>query len=115
MSTTKPAAMRTQWVIAPLLACVLSVAPASAEMLGTDQLLDAQSAKVDAFLARADVRRELEAFGVSPADAASRAASLTEAELQTVVSRIDAMPAGGHSSLTALEIILIILIIVILI
>ena len=103
-------------LLAPCLA--LSALPARAEMIGTAQLLEsanAQRARVDAFLARADVQRELVAFGVSPADAAARAASLTEAELQAVSSRIDALPAGGHSSLSALEIILIILIIVILI
>jgi hypothetical protein len=106
--------MRTPWAIAPLLACLaLSAVPASAGMIATDQLLSAQHVKVDAFLARADVQRELEAFGVSPADAASRAASLTEAELQVVVNRIDTLPAGGR--LSTLELVLVILLIVILI
>ncbi len=62
---------------------------------------------------REDVQRELEAFGVSPADAASRVASLTEAELRELSSRVDSLPAGGH--LHTIEILLIILIIVLLI
>jgi len=112
MSTTK------LFAIALLTPCVfLAVMPARAEMIGTDQLLspsaDAKRASVDAFLAREDVRRQLEAYGVDPADAASRAAALTDAELQTVASRIDSLPAGA--GVTTLELILIILLIVILI
>jgi hypothetical protein len=106
---------RFGWLLAP---CVLLAAmPARAEMIGTDQLLspstDAQRAGVEAFLAREDVRRQLEAYGVDPADAAGRAAALTGAELQTVVARIDSLPAGA--GVTTLELILIILLIVILI
>ncbi len=102
-------------LLAPCLA--LSAVPARAEMIGTEQLLtpsvEAERARVDAFLARADVQRELVAFGVSPADAASRAASLTEAELQAVSSRIDSLPAGAGVS--TLELLLIIIIIILLV
>jgi hypothetical protein len=112
--------MRAGTLVAALLACLLlSVLPARAEMIGTTQLLapsaDAQRARVEAFLAREDVQRQLEARGVSPADAAKRVASLTEAELQVLSPRIDSLPAGAHSSLTTLELILIILLIVVLI
>ena len=92
--------------------------PARAEMIGTPRLLapsaDAQRARVDVFLAREDVQRQLEALGVSPADAASRVASLTEAELQALSSRIDSLPAGA-GSIGTLELLLIIIIIILLI
>jgi hypothetical protein len=91
--------------------------PARAEMIGTDQLLapspDARRERVEAFLAREDVQRELESFGVSPAEAKARAASLTEAELQEVASRVDSLPAGGGVGL--LELLLIILLVLLLV
>ena len=101
-------------LLAPCLA--LSALPARAEMIGTAQLLesaDVQRARVDAFLARADVQRELVAFGVSPADAAGRAAALTDTELQAVSSHIDSLPAGAGVS--TLELLLIIIIIILLV
>jgi hypothetical protein len=111
--------MRAARWLAWLLAAgvVLPAMPARAEMIGTPRLLaaDARQVNVDAFLARADVQRELEARGVSPADAATRVAAMTPAELQALSSRIDSLPAGAHSSLTTLEVILIVIIIVLLI
>lgn len=101
-------------LLAPCLA--LSALPASAEMIDTPQLLapsaEAQREHVDAFLARQDVQSQLVARGVSPADAATRVAGLTEAELQALTSRIDSLPAGGH--LSDVELILIIILIVVL-
>ena len=111
--------MRTQTFVAALLApCLLLAAmPARAEMIGTPQLLapsaEAQRARVGAFLERQDVQRQLESYGVSPADAAGRVASLTESELQALVSRMDTLPAGGDIS--TIELLLIIIIIVLLI
>ena len=111
--------MRTRLFLAALLApcLVLSALPARAEMIGTTQLLapsaDLQRARVDALLERADVQRQLEAYGVSPDDAAGRVASLTPAELQVLASRMDSLPAGGD--LSNLELVLIILLIVVLI
>jgi hypothetical protein len=97
-----------------LVSClVVSTLPARAEMIGTAQMLSpaasAQSAQVDAFLAREDVQRQFEALGVSPADAATRVASLTESELQTLSSRIDELPAGAG----ALELVLVVLLILV--
>lgn len=106
---------RLAWLLAPCLAW--STMPARAEMIETARLLapsaDAQRARVDAFLARKDVQGRLEALGVSPAEAATRAASLTEAELRTLSSRIDSLPAGA--GLSTLELVLLILLIVLLI
>jgi hypothetical protein len=91
---------------------VLATLPARAEMIGTAQLLGAaaaaeQRARVDAFLAREDVRRHFETLGVDPVQAAQRVAGLTEAELAQLSGRIDELPAGAD----ALEVVLIILLI----
>jgi len=103
-------------LLAPCLA--LSAIPARAEMIETPQLLapsatEGQSAQVAAFLEREDVQRQLESFGVSPGDAATRVASLTAAELHELSSGIDSLPAGAGVS--TLGLILIILLIVVLI
>lgn len=98
-----------------LLPCLLlSTFPVRAEMIGTPQLLspsaDAQRERVDAFLAREDVQRQFQAMGVSPADAATRVASLTEPELQALSSRIDSLPAGAGVVELVLVVFLILLI-----
>lgn len=99
-------------MLSMLVVLLLTALPAHAGMIETQQLLT-QRAQVDAFLAREDVQRELQAYGVSPAEAAVRVASLTEAEVQELSSRIDSLPAGGDIGL--LELLLIILIIVLLV
>ncbi len=109
---------RTFLAAALLVPCLaLTAMPARADMIGTPQLLapsaaDAQGATVAAFLEREDVQRQLEAQGVSPADAATRVASLTAAELQALSSGIDSLPAGAGVS--TLGLILIIVLIVVL-
>lgn len=105
--------MRARFFLTGLLAASLAVStmPARAEMIGTAQLLapsaDAQRERVDAFLAREDVRKQFEALGVDAAAAGQRVASLTEAELEQLSSRIDELPAGAG----ALEVVLLVLII----
>jgi len=83
-------------------ACFLSLGfqGASAGMIGTDEYLAgaeraAQLGQVQAALARADVRAELERLGVDPALASERVASLSDAELSRVAGQLDSLPAGG--------------------
>jgi len=74
-----------------------------AGMIGTAEALRAGSAagragqlqRVEAGLARADVRAALERLGVDPAQAAVRAAALDDAELARLAGHMDALPAGG--------------------
>ncbi len=107
--------MRAQsFLVGLLVPCLLmSTLPARAGMIGTAQLLapaaSEQRERVDAFLAREDVQRQFEALGVSPAEAATRVASLTQSELQELSSRIDSLPAGAG----ALELVLVFLLILI--
>ena len=77
-----------------------------AGLVGTGTALQMQaqeqgSARIDAFLARDDVRAQLIAMGVDPATASARVAMLTEAERQQLEQQIDNLPAGG--SLLALS------------
>lgn len=51
--------------------------------------------RLEALVGRADVRKELEKFGVDPADAKARVAALTDDEARALTAKIDEAPAGG--------------------
>lgn len=77
-----------------------SLAPAQAAMIGTAQMVqaparDAQLSTVENFLSRADVRAQLQDWGVAPEAAEARVAALTDAELERLAATIDQQPAGG--------------------
>ena len=90
-------------------------AQTQAAMISSEQaMLTAQSAqreRVRTFLARADVQRQLVSLGAS--DAADRVNALTDDEVQTLVSRIDALPAGGDISVAAALLIILILVLLV--
>ena len=94
--------MQTRKLIA-IVSCSLMLGtglplPAHAALIGTEQLLQSDSAAratISAFLARAEVRRELAARGVDPADAQARVAALSDEQTQDLAARIDQLPAGG--------------------
>ena len=66
--------------------------------------------RISAFLARDQVRGQLEAMGVDPTAAEARLAGLTDAELVTLEQRINELPAGG-SALAVIGIVFVVLII----
>ena len=73
-----------------------------AGVVGTGYLVDAEarsesSLRIEAFLARADVARQLQAFGVDKATIEARIAGLTPAELLALEARIDSDVAGGDA------------------
>lgn len=82
-----------------LLLASLPIAPASAGLVPTEAVVDRQAgddrAKVTAFLARDDVRRELTALGIAPDEAAARVAALSDDEISQVAGRLSELPAGG--------------------
>jgi hypothetical protein len=57
----------------------------------------AMAAKVDALLARDEVRAQLERLGVDAAAAAARVDALTDQELQLLAENIESLPAGGDA------------------
>lgn len=86
-----------------LLAAVLTVplqSTAYAGVIGTQQYLatlerERALERVDAVLAREEVRERLEQLGVDPTEAAARAAALNDAELLALANHLEELPAGG--------------------
>ena len=73
---------------------------ANAAIVPTGQLIveqgqSADRARVEAVLARDDVRAALESHGVSHEMAKTRVASLSDEEVTKLAGNIDALPAGG--------------------
>jgi hypothetical protein len=72
--------------------------PAQAGMLPTDTALKQSSSareRIASALERRDVRTQLEALGVNPADVSARVAALSDDEAAQLATRIDQLPAGG--------------------
>ena len=81
---------------------VMNVAPiglAQAKMVTTDQVLEhadpgSDRERVESFLLREDVQRQLVLLGINPEEATSRVASLSNGEIQQIAGRLDELPAG---------------------
>ncbi len=81
---------------------VMNVAPiglARAKMVTTDQVLEhadpsSDRERVESFLLREGVQRQLVLLGINPEEAASRVASLSNGEIQQIAGRLDELPAG---------------------
>jgi hypothetical protein len=73
---------------------------AYAGVISTQQYLtaidrDATRQRIDAVLARDEVRSRLEHYGVDPTTIDERIAALTDQELQLLATDLETMPAGG--------------------
>jgi len=71
---------------------------------------EATRARIDAVLAREEVRSKLEQYGVDPAETDARLAALTDPELEQLATDLENMPAGG-SVLAVVGIVFIVLLI----
>lgn len=96
-------------------ALIVTTMPLHAEMVGTEQMLVQETrsthlAQVQTFMARDEVRSQMEAMGVDTAQAAQRIAAMTNGELQTLAQNIQDAPAGADGVLGAVLVILLILI-----
>lgn len=70
--------------------------PGKAGMVATDaDASEAEGARVVSLLERAEVRTQLEAYGVSTVDAKARVAALSDEEAAQLAAHIDSLPAGG--------------------
>jgi hypothetical protein len=84
----------------------------AATLVTTQEILDGDlKDNLRALLARDDVRAELLARGVAPADVAARVDALTDAETRELADRINQMPAGGDDVLGVLLVVFIILLV----
>jgi hypothetical protein len=86
-------------VAASLCAASLQSA-ANAGVISTQQYLtvldrEATLARIDAVLAREEVRSRLEHYGVDPVAAEERMAALTDQELELLATELETLPAGG--------------------
>jgi predicted neutral ceramidase superfamily lipid hydrolase len=69
-------------------------------MIGSEETLsaaqvDADRATISAWLARAEVRDELVAMGVSPAEVEARVAALGDDEIRDLAGTVGTAPAGA--------------------
>ncbi len=103
--------------------CMVEVGPlarsAGATLVTTEDALSAPAATTDArgqlfaFLARADVERQLAAFGVDPERARERVALLSDAEISRIAGKLDALPAGGSDIVAVLVIVVVVFLVLI--
>lgn len=75
---------------------------AQARMVSTDEVIaqlegGSPRGRVDEFLTRTEVRRELARFGVSPDEARRRVAALSDEEVRQLAGHLDDVPAGGDA------------------
>jgi hypothetical protein len=110
---TKPV---SHLVVLGLLALSLHLPVAHAGMIGTETVVNAAQVQQDRerlrdVFNRDDVKAQLIARGVDPAQVQARVDSLTDQEVQSLSGKLDQLPAGGDSFLGALVFIFIVLLI----
>ncbi len=106
-------------LVAVLLMVSLPVGQARAGMVTTDRVVHAMAVEQDrdrirALLGREDVRRQLQAWGVDPAEAAMRADGLTDAEVARIAAELDQLPAGQDAAVAIVSAGLVIFLVLIL-
>ena len=86
--------------------------PAQAAVVATDAALAAaQRERVATLLERGDVRAQLEAHGVRPAEVKARVAALTDEEVAQLAGQLERQPAGGEGIIGAFVIVFLVLLI----
>jgi len=80
---------------------------AHAGMIGAEQATSSASSQagrsdINNFLSRAETITQLQSMGVDPKAAKARVASMTNAEVNTMVGKINALPAGADGGLALL-------------
>jgi hypothetical protein len=87
-------------LIFSLLSIGIHLPTARASMIGTEAVINAAQVQQDRqrlhdILNRSDVKAQLRARGVDPAQVQARVDSLTDQEVQSLAAKMDKMPAGG--------------------
>jgi hypothetical protein len=96
---TKPV---SHLVVLGLLALSLHLPAAHASMIGTEAVVNVAQVQQDRerlrdVFNRDDVKAQLLARGVDPAQVQARVDSLTDQEVQTLNGKLDQLPAGGDA------------------
>ena len=109
-----------RWMARAMAAVMLIVSmpmgAAQAGMVTTDRVVEQAVAQQDRlrvleFFDREDVRRELEALGIEPGEAAARIGSLSDAEIAQISGELDQLPAGQGAAGTIVGVFVLILVI----
>ena len=84
---------------AVMVVAAMPIGMARADLVPTERVIggpaaEAERLRVQDFLAREDVRRQIEALGVDPAEASARVDGLSDLEVRKIAGRIDQLPAG---------------------
>lgn len=92
------------------------VTGANAAMLGTDAAIQADSraehvSGIRSWLMQDQVRDQLVAMGVDPADAAERVAGMTAEEQRLLHDRIDELPAGATGLVEVIGVMFVVLLV----
>ncbi|MEF8942210.1 MAG: PA2779 family protein [Desulfohalobiaceae bacterium] len=95
----KPVAMVLVFALFTVFA---GLGPAYASMIGTSEVLETESSKLDKerilnALQREEVRQKLQSWGVEPDTAEARVQALTDRELARIAQRMENLPAGGDA------------------
>ncbi len=103
-------------VIVSLLVLSLPLPAAHASMIGTEEVINAvqvqhERERLHNVFNRDDVKAQLLARGVDPAQVQARVDSLTDQEVQSLSGKIDQLPVGGDSFIGALVFVFIVLLI----
>ncbi len=107
--------MTSRLLIVSVLSLGMPFQSANATMVGTDKVsASAQSQtnreRIRSFLAREDVRKEMQKQGIDANTADARVAVLSDQEVQQIAGKLDKMPAGGDVISLLLTIFVILLI-----
>ena len=96
--------MNNRLMSVAVLSVALALSPqvAQAEMVNTTNMLTAESrqahfVQIENYLARDEVRSQLEQMGVDATQASDRVAALTDSQLQQLAVNIETMPAGSDA------------------
>jgi len=87
-----------------------------AALIGTGQAIanvEAQRGKVQGFVARADVQKQLASLGLGAAVASERVNALTDDEVQQLAGKIDSLPAGADGGLVVTVLLVVVLVLLI--
>lgn len=104
------------FIVALAIALPTSQTMASA-LIATDRVVSTMSAERDrvaAVLQRDEVQQKLVTFGVTPAEATQRLASLSDAEVSKIAGQLDNLKAGGDGIYLGVGALIIIALVVIL-
>lgn len=96
-----------QIAIALVLVASLPMGAVQAALVSTESVIaesfaaSEERARVEAFLGRDEVRDQLAALGVDPAEAEARVLALSDAEIAQIAGQLDQLPAGEGFFTTA--------------